>query len=272
MRKLTDSELLNVTRRHFFKQAGISVGSMGLVSLLADEGFAAPKQQSALAPRDPHFAPKAKRVIFLLMAGAPSQLELFDYKPELAKYHGKPVPEHLIKGQRFAFLKGIPQLLGPVFKFNQFGESGTWISEILPHTATVADEMTFVHSMTTEQFNHSPAQLMMFTGAQRPGRPSMGAWFTYGLGSESSDLPGFVAMTSGRPDRCGSALFGARFLADCVSGRAIPIGRRPGALSVKSGGGERRRAARFARRHPRVELDETGRAGRSGDRHAHRVL
>ncbi len=227
MTKLSHSQLLNVTRRHFFKQAGISVGSMGLASLLADQGFAAPKQQDPLAARDPHFAPKAKRVIFLLMAGAPSQLELFDYKPELAKYHGKPVPEHLIKGQRFAFLKGIPQLLGPVFPFKQHGESGTWMTEIMPHTAEMVDEMTFVHSMTTEQFNHSPAQLMMFTGTQRPGRPSMGAWFTYGLGSESSDLPGFVAMTSGRPDRCGSACMGTGFLPTVYQGVPFRSGGDP---------------------------------------------
>ena len=226
MTNLSDSERLAVTRRHFLRQAGISVGSMGLTSLLARDGLAAPKSDP-LAPREPHFAPRAKRIIVLLMAGAPSQLDLFDYKPELTKYNGKRVPEHLIEGQRFAFLKGVPKLLGPVFKFQQHGQSGTWMSELLPHTASIADELTFVHSMTTEQFNHSPAQLMMFTGSQRPGRPSMGAWFTYGLGSESSDLPGFVALKSGRPDRCGSACMGTGFLPTVYQGVPFRSGGDP---------------------------------------------
>ncbi|MBG99448.1 MAG: sulfatase [Solibacterales bacterium] len=218
---------LAITRRHFFKRTGVSVGTMGLASLLASDSLSSLQKRDPLAPRHPHFEPKAKRIIFLLMAGAPSQLDLFDYKPELEKHHGKPVPESLIEGQRFAFLKGIPQLLGPVFKFKQYGQSGTFISELLPHTASMVDDLTFVHSLTTEQFNHSPAQLMMFTGNQRPGRPSMGAWFTYGLGSESSDLPGFVAMTSGRPDRCGAACIGTGFLPTVYQGVPFRSGGDP---------------------------------------------
>ncbi len=226
MRRPSESQLLSETRRHFLRRAGIGVGSMGLASLLANDGLAVPDAES-LTSRKPHFEPRAKRIIFLLMAGAPSQLDLFDYKPELVKYHGKAVPEDLIKGQRFAFLSGVPQLLGPIFQFHQYGQSGAWISELLPHTAKIADQLTFVHSLTTDQFNHSPAQLMMFTGSQRPGRPSMGAWLTYGLGSESSDLPGFVAMTSGRADRCGSACIGPGFLPTVYQGVPFRSGGDP---------------------------------------------
>ncbi len=222
-------ERLQLTRRHFFSQAGISVGALGLASLLDRDlmGSPASPRSDPLAPHKPHFTPKAQRVIFLCMAGAPSQLDLFDYKPELAKFHGKPVPEELIKGQRFAFLTGVPTLLGPQFKFKRHGQSGTYVSELFPHMSEIVDETSFLYSLTTDQFNHVPAQLMMFTGSPRLGRPSMGAWFTYGLGSESEDLPGFVALSSGRADRCGAACMGAGFLPTVYQGVPFRSGGDP---------------------------------------------
>jgi len=217
---------LKMTRRHFFQSAGVNIGSIALASLLSRDGWAAPRNDGA-TQQGPHFAPKAKNIIFLLQAGAPSQLELFDYKPALRKYHGKPVPEELIKGERFAFLSGQPQLLGPQFNFSRHGESGTWVSELLPHIAGIVDETAFVYSLTTDQFNHVPAQLKMFTGHQRTGRPSMGSWLTYGLGSENEDLPGFVVLSSGRAARCGAACYGTGFLPTVYQGVQFRSGGDP---------------------------------------------
>ncbi len=217
---------LQVTRRHFFWSAGVSVGSIALGSLLNKDlrAATAKTRTDPLAPRPTHYKPQAKSVIFLLMAGAPSQLDLFDFKPQLAKFHGKKVPKELVEGERFAFLTGQPQLLGPQFKFDRYGETGTYVSELLPHTSGIVDETAFIYSLTTDQFNHVPAQLKMFTGAQRTGRPSMGAWLTYGLGSENEDLPGFVVLSSGRGARCGTACLGTAFLPTVYQG--VPF--RPG--------------------------------------------
>src|SRR5205807_1854981 len=145
----------------------------------------------------PHLAPKDKRVIFLFMAGAPSHLELFDYKPQLAKFDGTLPPADLIKDYRAAFINPNSTLLGPKFKFAKYGQSGAELSELLPHLATVVDDIAIVKSMVTDAFNHAPGQIMMNTGAQQFGRPSLGAWTLYGLGSESQDLPGFVVFSSG---------------------------------------------------------------------------
>ena len=147
-------------------------------------------------PKSPPFAAKAKSVIYLHMAGAPSQLELFDYKPELMKMDGQDCPPSLLEGKRFAFIRGVPKMLGPQAKFAQHGQSRAWISEHLPHFSTVADEVSFLKAVTTDQFNHAPAQLLMHTGSPRLGRPSMGAWVTYGLGTENQNLPGFVVLTT----------------------------------------------------------------------------
>ncbi len=163
--------------------------------------------------RPPRSFGRAKRLIVLHMAGAPSQLDLFTPKPELVKHHLQPCPDALLKNERFAFIKGHPKMLGSPYKFERRGQSGAWMSELLPETAKIADDLTFVHSMKTEQFNHAPAQIHLFTGHGLPGRPSMGAWLSYGLGTENRDLPAFVVLTSGpyAPDG-GASLWGPGFL------------------------------------------------------------
>src|SRR5205807_2413192 len=172
-----------------------------------------------LAPKQPHFPAKGKRVIFLFMAGAPSHLELFDYKPELAKWNGKLPPAELVKGYRAAFINPNSTLLGPKYKFARHGKSGAELSELLPHTAQIADDLLFVKSMHTDAFNHAPAQIFMNTGSQQFGRPSFGAWTTYGLGSESSDLPSFVVFSTGKKGTSGgSSNWGAGFLPSVYQG------------------------------------------------------
>jgi hypothetical protein len=172
-----------------------------------------------LAPKAPHFAGKAKSVIFLHMAGAPSQLELFDYKPMLQKMHGQDCPPSFIEGKKFAFIRGVPTLLGPQAKFAQYGKSGLWLSDNLPHFQTMADDVSILKAVNTDQFNHAPAQLLMHTGSARLGRPSMGSWVTYGLGSENSNLPGFMVLTSGgaNPD-AGKSVWGSGFLPSVYQG------------------------------------------------------
>ena len=190
-----------VTRRWFLEQCGVGLGSIALGQLLQAEGYAANPTKSTgvnpLAPKAPHHTPKAKRVLFLFMAGAPSHLELFDYKPHLAKFDGTLPPPELLKGYRAAFINPSSKLLGPKFKFARHGQSGTELSELLPHMATVVDDIAVVKGMVTDAFNHAPGQIMMSTGSQIFGRPSMGAWVGYGLGSESQDLPGFVVFSTG---------------------------------------------------------------------------
>jgi uncharacterized protein (DUF1501 family) len=207
-------ELQRITRRHFFGSAGFGIGSLALASTMNDKLFAA----DALAGGF-HHAPRAKSVIFLFMAGAPSQLDLFDYKPKLNQYDGQPCPEELIKGERFAFIKGVPKLLGSPHVFGKHGQSGAELSKLLPHLGTVADDIAIVKSMHTTQFNHAPAQILMNTGHQTPGRPSMGSWLTYGIGSESKDLPGFVVLLSGQnaPDG-GKSCWGSGFLPSTYQG------------------------------------------------------
>src|SRR4051812_9934333 len=186
-----DAELRrHVTRRWFFRDCGVGLGAVALRALCG-ESAATAAPAGPLAPKPPHFAPKAKRVIFLFMAGAPSHLELFDHKPELAKFNGQLPPPELLKGYRAAFISPDAKLLGPKYKFQKVGANGVELSELLPHLATVIDDVAVVKSMVTDAFNHAPAQLFLTTGAQQFGRPSLGAWATYGLGSESQDLPGF---------------------------------------------------------------------------------
>jgi uncharacterized protein DUF1501 len=211
--------LLSATRRHFFRQAGFGVGAAALTGLLNESIFAEGVDTNPLMPKTPMFPAKAKSVIFLFMAGAPSQVDLLDPKPALQKYDGQNVPAELTKGERFAFIKGTPRLLGSPYKFNRCGGSGSEISELLPHLQTVADDIAVIRSMHTTQFNHAPAQIYMNTGFQIIGRPSMGSWMTYGLGSECKDLPGFVVLTSGenQPDG-GKACWGSGFLPTVYQG------------------------------------------------------
>ncbi|HYE74525.1 MAG TPA: DUF1501 domain-containing protein [Blastocatellia bacterium] len=214
--RIEQDKIRDVTRRHFFKQTGFGIGSVALTSLLNDKLFAA--SQQAQLPK-PHFAPKAKNVIFLFMAGGPSQLDLFDPKPKLNQYDGQPIPEEYVKGERFAFIKGTPRLLGSPFNFKQHGQSGAIISDILPNLARHSDEIAIIRSMKTTQFNHAPAQIFMNTGHQIIGRPSVGSWAIYGLGSENKDLPGFVVLLSGEnaPDG-GKSLWGSGFLPTTYQG------------------------------------------------------
>ncbi len=203
-----------LSRRWFFRDCGVGLGAIALSQLLGGAAAtAAPNEHNALAPKPSHFAPKAKRVVYLFMAGAPSHLELFDYKPELAKWDGKQPPPDLIKDYRAAFINPNATLMGPKFKFAKHGRSGTEISELLPHTAGIVDDIAIVKSMHTDAFNHAPGQIFMNTGAQQFGRPSMGAWVTYGLGSESSDLPAYVVFSTGSKGTSGgSSNWGSGFL------------------------------------------------------------
>ena len=208
-----------LARRWFLQQCGVGLGSVALAQLLGDSGHAAPPPADPLAPRAPHFAAKAKRVIFLFMAGAPSHLELYDNKPQLAKFDGTLPPPDLLKGYRAAFINPNSKLLGPRFKFARHGKSGAELSEILPHLATVADDLCIVKSMVTDAFNHAPGQILMSTGSTQFGRPSMGAWATYGLGSETRDLPSFVVFSSGKKGPSGgNSNWGSGFLPTVYQG------------------------------------------------------
>jgi len=198
--------LLHRTRRHFFKDCGIGLGKIALASMLAKESFGAMGNPGFM-----RFPVKAKRVIFLFMAGAPSQLELFDHKPKLKEIEGKPIPPSVIKGQGYAFIQPNAAVLGPCFPFSKHGESGAEISDRLPYLSKIADDLTFVKSMHTDHFNHAPAQLFMNTGSGIPGRASMGSWLSYGIGSEADDLPGFVVLQNGVLSG-GSAMWGSGFL------------------------------------------------------------
>jgi len=209
-----DSRL--VTRRWFFEQCGVGLGAIALEDLLRDRVSAATPlglSTHPLAARPGHYTPRAKHVIYLFMAGAPSHLELFDYKAQLAKFDGSLPPAELIQDYRAAFIKPNSRLLGPKFRFARHGQSGAEISEVLPHLAKVADDIAIVKSMVTESINHAPGQILMNTGAEQFGRPSLGAWTTYGLGSESEELPGFVVFSSGKKGPSGgSSNWGSGFL------------------------------------------------------------
>jgi hypothetical protein len=224
-------ELLRAsTRRHFFRQAGFGIGGAALTGLLNDQLSASDSRPDTnpLAPKAPPLPAKAKSIIYLFMAGAPSQVDLLDPKPTLQKYDGQNVPQELTKGERFAFIKGTPKLLGSPYEFQRCGSSGAEISELLPYLRGVADDITVIRSLHTTQFNHAPAQIYMNTGFQIIGRPSMGSWMTYGLGSECKDLPGFVVLISGenQPDG-GKACWGSGFLPSTYQGVEFRSGGDP---------------------------------------------
>ncbi|QDV68828.1 hypothetical protein Poly24_25410 [Rosistilla carotiformis] len=206
-----------ISRRWFMQDCGVGLGSIALASLINESAAAA--ADDPMAVKTPHFPGKVKNVIFLFMAGAPSQFELFDNKPELAKFDGQLPPAELLEGYRAAFINPNSKLLGPKFKFAKHGQSGAEISELLPYTAAVADDLTIIKSMKTDAFNHAPAQIMMNTGSQLFGKPSLGAWSLYGLGSESRDLPGFVVFSSGtKGPSGGSSNWGSGYLPTVYQG------------------------------------------------------
>ncbi len=217
-----------LARRTFLQHGGLSLGALALSSLLRGDTRAAPATPTdPLAPRAPHFAPRAKHIIYLHMVGAPSQLDLFDPKPELQKLHGQLCPNSFIAGKRFAFIRGHPRLFGSRFEFQPRGQSGQMISELLPHLAGVADEISVVRSLHTEEFNHAPAQMFLHTGFGRGGRPGLGAWVAYGLGSENRDLPAYVVMLSGPLAGAGTSLWSTGFLPSVYQGIQIRSGRDP---------------------------------------------
>jgi len=211
-----------ITRRWFFQQCGVGLSAIALGSMLGAERALGASAKSAvtnpLAPRQPHVAGKAKRVIYLFMGGAPSQLDLFDYKPSLQKYNGQPVPKEVVMGQKYAFIKPDAALFASEFKFAKHGKSGAELCEALPHLAEVVDDIAFIKSMTTDAFNHAPGQVMMQTGSMQFGRPCMGAWTLYGLGSESQNLPGFVVLNSAGGLSGGAGLYGSGFLPTVYQG------------------------------------------------------
>ena len=212
-----------VTRRHFFRDCSVGLGSLALASLLGDRSLAAERGANPLAPKKPQFPAKAKRVIYLFQAGGPSQLEMFDNKPGLAKFNGKPCPPELLKGKTLAFIKPDAALFATEFKFARHGQSGAEMSEALVHLPKVADQLTIIRSMMTDAVNHAPAQIMMQTGSVQFGRPSFGSWVTYGLGSESQDLPAFVVLSSAGGTSGGSSLWGSGFLPSVYQG--VPFRR-----------------------------------------------
>ena len=212
------ARLRSATRRQFLHKSGrFSLGAIALQSLLQN-GKAAPAS-NPMQPRTPPRPAKAKAVIYLSMSGAPPSLDLFDHKPELNRLNMQPCPDSFLNGEKFAFIKGTPNLLGTPHSFAQYGQGGTWMSSILPHTQKVADHLCVIRSMSTDQFNHAPAELLLYTGNMRSGAASMGSWVTYGLGSENQDLPGFVALLSGGSDPTGGkACWGSGFLPGAFQG------------------------------------------------------
>ena len=227
------TSLQSLTRRHFFGRCAMGLGGIALASLLSDKqllGAAPGASANPMAPKPPHFKPRARNIIYLFMAGGPSQLELFDYKPKLVELNGQPIPQSFIEGKRFAFMGSShgTNLLGARRQFKQYGRSGAWVGELFPQTATIVDDITLVKSCATNLFNHAPAKLFMNTGSGQFGRPSMGSWVTYGIGSECDDLPGFVVLQSGpRGPRGGAVNWGSGFLPTSFQGVPFRSGGEP---------------------------------------------
>lgn len=213
-------QIQEITRRQFLKMGGqFSLGAIALGALASRGSRAAGSAGNPLAPHQPHYPARAKRIIYLHMSGAPPHLDLFDYKPELVKRDGQLCPDDFIKGRKFAFTSGTPRLLGTPRTFKQCGKGGIWMSDAIPNFQEIADEVTVVRSMYTDQFNHAPAELLLFTGSPRQGRPSMGSWVTYGLGSENENLPGFVVLiSSGVQPSAGQSAWGSGFIPSVFQG------------------------------------------------------
>jgi hypothetical protein len=211
---------VGVNRRHFFRQAGSGLGTLALSALLAQDvpAGAQPVAGDPLGPKRPHFAPRARSVIYLHMIGAPSQLDLFDPKPALNRFEGQPCPPELTRGKRFAFIGDDLRLAGSPFRFARHGQSGQEISELLPHLATVADDIAILRGLHTDEINHAPAQMFLHTGSGRGGRPGLGAWVTYGLGTENQDLPAYVVLLSGVLGGAGTSLWSNGFLPGVYQG------------------------------------------------------
>ncbi|MCI0419202.1 MAG: DUF1501 domain-containing protein [Acidobacteria bacterium] len=265
----TQCRLLETTRRHFFGQCAVGLGQIALASLLRDGEMHGAQRTQPVNPRaskPPHFAPKAKSVIYLFMAGGPSQLDLFEHKPKLVALSGQPIPESFLKGKRFAFMdsfsREVPKLLGSRRQFQRYGQSSRYVSECLPHLGRVADDLAFVSSVYTDNFNHAPAKIFLNTGSTRFGRPSLGAWVTYGIGSESQDLPGFVVLQSGpRGPRAGALNWGSGFLPTAHQGVPFQSGGDPilNLTSPKGFNSERQQQVlQTVRDLNRAHLKETG--------------
>lgn len=222
---------LVMTRRHFLRAGSLGLGSLALGSLLGwDERAEAvlPGRRNPLAVKPPGFPARARAVIYLHMSGSPPQHELFDWKPALVEHNLQPCPEDLLKGQRFAFIKGRPLLLGTPYKFSRHGQSGAWVSELLPHFSQCVDDVLFIKSMTTPEFNHAPAELLLHTGQNRSGGAAIGAWATYGLGSDNENLPGFIVLISGGTDpTAGKSVWGSGYLPSVYQGVQCRSGAEP---------------------------------------------
>lgn len=220
-----ETQSLNLlNRRAFLRRSGIGLGTAMLSTLLSQNGYAASGRHQS---RQAHFAPLAKRAIYLHMIGAPSQLDLFDHKPKLESWHGKPCPEEFLEGKRFAFLRGHPNLAASQYAFQRHGQSGHGLSELLPHLSRVADELCIIHSAHSDEFNHAPAQLFLHTGSGRLGRPAFGSWISYGLGSENQDLPSYVVLQSGPAAGAGANLWAPGFLPAQYQGVPFQSGNEP---------------------------------------------
>ena len=220
--QLAQTKARIVTRRHFLGQCNSGLGALALAQLMGATPATAREKDTAenpTAPRAPMIPARAKNVIYLHMAGSPPQHELFDYKPELARRNMQPCPDELLAGKKFAFIKGTPKLLGSIYEFQQYGASAAWISETLPHLASCADDLCFIKSMFTDQFNHAPAQLLLHTGTPQFGGASFGSWVTYGLGTENQNLPGYMVMVSGGTNPSGGkSLWGSAYLPSIYQG------------------------------------------------------
>ena len=215
-----EEQLRLQTRRHFLSSAGqFSLGAIALQALSGDVFAAAPGPENPLAPKRPPLKARAKRVIYLHMSGGPPNLDIFDPKPALVEHNGQACPDSFLKGRTFAFTSGVPKLMGSPRTFKQYGKGGLWMSDAVPNFQTVADDVTLLRAMHTDQFNHAPAELLLFTGHARQGRPSLGSWATYGLGSENQDLPGFVTLiSSGTQPSGGQGCWGSGFLPSVYQG------------------------------------------------------
>ncbi len=262
---LTDLHLRAVTRRHFLGNCRTGVGALALASMLRQEqasGRTGGLQENPLAEKAPHHPPRAKHIIYLHMAGSPPQHELFDFKPKLVEHHMQPCPDELLANQRFPFIKGHPKLLGTPYKFDRCGESGTELSELLPLFREHIDDVAVIKSMHTDQFNHAPAQLFIYTGSPRFGGAAMGSWATYGLGTENQNLPGFVVLISGGTDPSGGkSLWGSGFLPSVYQGVQCRTTGEP-ILYVSNPKGMnrdvRRRSLEALRRLNEIELQQFG--------------